>query len=286
MGMETNVVETVLPSVAPAAPGTPQARIEELGRIILAYSEITERLQKSHEQLTLTVQKLRTELGEKNKELERRNRLAALGEMAAGMAHEIRNPLGAIQLYASLLAADVAGMPESAKTVEKVRGGVRRLEEIVSKVLNFSRDLRVSPVEGLISELVAETVELASAKAKEKGVRIVSHGADGLVGRFDRVMMSQAVLNLSLNAIDASPNGSVVRIDFQEDKGQTVIRVSDSGPGVAAEVMDRIFNPFFTTKDDGTGLGLSIVHRVAEAHDGTVAVRNEGGGGAVFEIRW
>src|SRR5690348_2770096 len=94
-------------------PRTSSQRIEELGRIIMAYSEVTERLQQSHDQLNLTVQRLREELSEKNQLLERRNRLAALGEMAAGLAHEIRNPLGGIQLYASLLAKDVSDRPAS-----------------------------------------------------------------------------------------------------------------------------------------------------------------------------
>src|SRR3954467_3219107 len=106
-------------------------RVEELGRIIMAYSEVTERLQRSHDQLTETVGRLREELGEKNRLLERRNRLAALGEMAAGLAHEIRNPLGGIQLYASLLAKDVADRPESHVLVGKIAAGVKRLESLV-----------------------------------------------------------------------------------------------------------------------------------------------------------
>ena len=104
------------------------ARVAELGQIIHAYSEVTERLQKSHEQLQATVARLQGELGEKNRLLERRNRLAALGEMAAGMAHEIRNPLGGIQLYATMLDADLADRPEQRKIVGKISGGVRRLE--------------------------------------------------------------------------------------------------------------------------------------------------------------
>src|SRR5579872_4123448 len=99
------------------------ARVEELGRIILAYSEVTEKLEQSHAQLQRQVAHLRTELSEKNRLLERKNRLAALGEMAAGMAHEIRNPLGGIQLYASLLAKDVSDRPASHQLVTKISGG-------------------------------------------------------------------------------------------------------------------------------------------------------------------
>src|SRR6478752_4897647 len=114
------------------------SRIEELGRIIMAYSEVTERLQHSHEQLNQTVLALRQELNEKNRLLERKNRLAALGEMAAGMAHEIRNPLGGIQLYASLLSQDLRARPELAESltvVNKISAGVKRLEGLVGQVL-------------------------------------------------------------------------------------------------------------------------------------------------------
>src|SRR5947199_7076497 len=107
-------------------------RVEELGRIIMAYSEVTERLQQSHDQLNATVQRLREELSEKNRLLERKNRLAALGEMAAGLAHEIRNPLGGIQLYASLLAKDVADRPASNHLVTKISAGVKRLDSLVT----------------------------------------------------------------------------------------------------------------------------------------------------------
>src|SRR5215467_10818047 len=123
---------------------SPAQRIEELGRIIMAYSEVTERLQQSHEKLQETVIALREELGEKNRLLERKNRLAALGEMAAGMAHEIRNPLGGIHLYASLLAKDVADRPNSLSVVQKISGGVKRLESLVGQVLQFSREMSAS----------------------------------------------------------------------------------------------------------------------------------------------
>src|SRR3954452_20581076 len=139
----------------PLSPTPAAQRIEELGRIIMAYSEVTERLQQSHDQLKDQVQSLRDELSEKNRMLERKNRLAALGEMAAGMAHEIRNPLGGIQLYASLLAKDVSDRPASHELVTKISKGVKRLESIVSQVLQFSRDIRIDPSECDLAEIVA-----------------------------------------------------------------------------------------------------------------------------------
>src|SRR3954470_4949126 len=129
--------------LTPTSPADNARRIEELGRIIIAYSEVTEKLQQSHDQLNETVRTLRSELGEKNRLLERKNRLAALGEMAAGLAHEIRNPLGGIQLYASMLAQDVSDRPDSLLRVRKIADGVRRLEALVGQVLQFSREIHV-----------------------------------------------------------------------------------------------------------------------------------------------
>jgi len=162
------------------SPPTTQAenarRIDELGRIIIAYSEVTEKLQQSHDQLTETVRALQSELGEKNRLLERRNRLAALGEMAAGLAHEIRNPLGGIQLYASMLAQDVADRPESLRTVRKISDGVRRLEALVGQVLQFSREITAQPEPVDLAGLVEQAVELASARATKASVEFVLKG--------------------------------------------------------------------------------------------------------------
>ena len=137
--------------------------MEELGRIILAYSDVTAKLQQSHDQLNVTVQSLRKELGEKNRQLERKNRLAALGEMAAGMAHEIRNPLGGIQLYASMLAKDVADRTDSLELVRKISGGVKRLEALVSQVLQFTREIRAVSVPTDLPMLIDQALDMAAA---------------------------------------------------------------------------------------------------------------------------
>src|SRR4029079_6902032 len=118
-----------------------------------------------------TVQRLRGELSEKNRLLERKNRLAALGEMAAGMAHEIRNPLGGIQLYASLLSKDVESMPAPLELVKKISTGVKRLESIVSQVLQFSRDIVISPAPCDLAEVVWASIELAEHGRGGRGIK-------------------------------------------------------------------------------------------------------------------
>lgn len=265
-------------------------RIEELGRIIMAYSEMTERLQQSHEQLKSQVVKLRGELSEKNRLLERRNRLAALGEMAAGLAHEIRNPLGGIQLYAGMLGQDLIDRPESQQIVRKITNGVKRLESLVSQVLQFTREIRADIRECDLAQIVADAVELAQHKAEQAQVELRVEGPELLEVQADPNLLGQALLNLILNAIDAQAQNGRVLVRFAVPTegralGQFVLEVIDSGTGIAPEVLDRIFNPFFTTKDEGTGLGLAIVHRIIEAHDGTITAANVPGGGAKFEIR-
>ncbi len=275
---------------ATTSPAEQLQRIEELGRIILAYSEVMEKLQQSHEQLTEMVSGLQAELSEKNKLLERKERLAALGEMAAGMAHEIRNPLGGIQLYASLLAKDVNAMPASLQLVHKISGGVRRLEGLVSQVLNFTRESQVSRAETDLAEIIATAIELAQPKRIEHRVDIQLKGEPRLMVRADEQLLGQAVLNLLLNGIEAMENGGTLFVQFAratEEDGearQLKVTIRDSGPGIPVAILDRIFNPFFTTKDFGTGLGLAIVHRIIDAHDGTITVTNPPGGGAQFEI--
>src|SRR5258706_9205774 len=189
-------------------------RIEELGRIILAYSEVTEKLQQSHEQLTATLASLRAELSEKNQQLERKNRLAALGEMAAGMAHEIRNPLGGIQLYASMLAKDVGEQPGALGLVNKISGGVRRLEALVSQVLQFTREVTVHVEETDLAAVVETAVELAAPRIADRRLNVQVRGERPFIVRADQHLLGQAVLNLVLNAAEAMEEGGTLRVQY------------------------------------------------------------------------
>jgi signal transduction histidine kinase len=259
-------------------------RIEELGRVILAYSDVTEKLQQSHEQLKQRVESLQQELGEKNRELERRNRLAALGEMAAGLAHEIRNPLGAIRLYVSLLKSDVASHPGAIGTVEKIAKAITRLETIVTGVLGFSREIRATRTKACLAQIVRDAMDTARGSFGER-VMFQLQSPESVPAKLDNTLIGQAVLNLLMNAGEAIDGSGRVGIDVSQAEDRLSIRVTDTGPGIPADQLHKIFDPFFTTKDTGTGLGLSIVHRIVEAHEGTITASNTTAGGACFEIQ-
>lgn len=276
------------PTTSP--PLNPVQRMEELGRIILAYSELTEKMQQSHERLEKTVHALRQELSEKNRLLERKTRLAALGEMAAGMAHEIRNPLGGIQLYASMLSSDVKDRPESLKLVSKISGGVKHLEGLVGQVLQFTREMRAIPAPGDLREIIDQAAGLAGDVLQKRSAACTIQGPESLPITADARLLTQAVLNLIINAAEAVDNNARITVKFSPpspagESRQFTLIIQDNGPGLPPDIMDRLFHPFFTTKDTGTGLGLAIVHRVVEAHDGTILASNSPQGGARFEIR-
>jgi signal transduction histidine kinase len=267
-------------------PSSHAKRIEDLGRIILAYSDVTDKLQKSHVQLERTVQSLREELSEKNRELARRQRMVALGEMAAGMAHEIRNPLGGIQLYTSMLADDLQDQPQPLELAQKIAAGVKRLEALVGQVLQFTRDFVAHPVETDLAQVVDQALELAADRIGPRGVVCNTQGPRPMIVRVDPLLIGQAVLNLLINAVEAIGGPGEVQIAWASaDDGHWSLRVGDSGPGISPAALEKIFHPFFSTKETGTGLGLAIVHRIVEAHDGAITAGNGPAGGAVFEIR-
>jgi signal transduction histidine kinase len=184
-----------------------------------------------------------------------------------------------------MLAQDVADRPESARTVQKIVGGVKRVEELVSQVLHFTREINAHPSTCDVVEIVEEAIDLAKGRASA-AVRFEIGLPTQLKANVDSRLLSQCVLNLVLNAVEAVGTEGVVRVTLATTEGKAfTLIIEDDGPGIAADVLDRIFNPFFTTKDEGTGLGLSIVHRIVEAHNGTISATNRPSGGAKFEIR-
>jgi signal transduction histidine kinase len=263
---------------APAAPAMPRS-LEDLHEILQMYNRVTQRLQVSHERLEGEVVRLREQLEQKNKELELKKRLAALGEMAAGIAHEIRNPLGGIQLYASTLQAEVSDRPAAADLVRKISSGVKGLNVLVSDMLAFTRDLQLVKQEEDLREILVGALELAAPALLEQDVTVRMHGSveDKRVCA-DRRLLGRVVLNLVLNAAEAIGEAGVhpgrVEIRAAAADGRMEIILEDNGPGIPPANLEKIFDPFFTTKHTGTGLGLAIVHRIVEAHGGQIKAEN------------
>ncbi|TDJ54868.1 MAG: hypothetical protein E2O40_06665 [Planctomycetota bacterium] len=277
----------------------PTLGVDDLRQLMRTVNETTQRLQQTHESLQLEVGRLQGELVEANAQLRRSRSLAALGEMAAGIAHEIRNPLASIGLYAQMLVEDLADKPETAQLAGKIGVAVDRIDTIVRDVLRFARDTSVQPRRVSVAGLVEQALESCRATLAETEVSVETDQAAGEALRVDvdPTLMAQAIANVICNAAEAmseAPDGtrtvhvrverSIRRLPSGERCDRIVIGVDDSGPGIAPEVLERMFNPFFTTRPTGTGLGLAIVHRIVEAHDGHVVVSNRDEGGATVEL--
>lgn len=261
-----------------------QLSIEELKGMIELFNETTSKLQASHSALERRVAELQAELGEKNRELERSKRLAALGELAAGVAHEIRNPLGGIELSASLLEGE-AETDSQKKLVSKVLKGVAMLNAIVTDMLAFtnyhSPDFKPVGINSIVGEAL-EYAEKEISKRSHTVERRLSQDAPEV--RADSTHLVRAFLNLFLNAAQAMGEPGRITVETFSKKGRAALRITDTGPGLEEEAREKLFNPFFTTKHDGTGLGLSIVHKIVKSHDGEITAHNAPDGGAVFTV--
>jgi len=255
---------------------------EDLAELMETYHAATERLRRTHELLTQEVQRLRDQLATAHEALVRSKRLAALGEMAAGIAHEIRNPLASIRLYARMLEADLGDRPAERQIAGNIVEAVRGLDSVVGDVLDFARELRpnlvLMPLRGTIERAVA-----ALGPVLDPGrVQVVCRVDRRLRWPHDPQMLGQVIVNLIRNAAEAMPGGGKLSISAEREAGALRLIVRDTGPGIAPDELDRVFDPFYTTKPSGTGLGLAIVHRIVDAHGGSVSVQNDGG--AVFTL--
>ncbi len=287
--------ENAAASTAHQSAAQQPAQIAELGRLVTAYHHASEQLRVSHEVLLQQVGQLQDQLASTDAQLQRSQRLAALGEMAAGIAHEVRNPLAAIQLYTNDLLAILnsigeGGCPETTDAIEvthHIDAAVRGLDRLVGDVLSFARELRPMIRPCNARDVIRQALNLAHPGFDERQVRIVCEGDLDREISADFDLLQQALLNLFRNAAEAladTPDERVVRIGVAGDDNWATIAVSDTGPGIASSVIERIFNPFVSTRDAGTGLGLAIVHRIADAHGGTIAAENPPEGGARFTL--
>ena len=231
----------------------------------------------------------RTELTRLHERIHRMDKMAALGTMAAGVAHEIRNPMNAIKGFADLLLRQVDAKDDESKEsrwASNISRGVSEIDTIIRSMLTFAdpEPLHSEVVDS--EELVQSAIEAATIHLEQDlwNIEVECYAAE-FVG--DRIKLRQAVRNLISNAIDAMPEGGTIRVELFVDGDQVCVRVSDNGPGISPGDAKRLTDPFFTTRAEGTGLGLTLVHTIAEVHGGRLHVSPEPSalGGAHFSIR-
>jgi signal transduction histidine kinase/iron only hydrogenase large subunit-like protein len=231
-----------------------------------------------------------SDLKENQSRLIHAEKLASMGQMAAGIAHELNNPLGVILMYANILKEDLAGRSDSERQLDDVERIVRESERsrsIVRGILNFAREEKVDREPTDINALLSESIEAARAFDTAGQIRVELDLDDALgLCRVDRRQMRQVFDNIIKNAIEAMPGGGSLAVESRRDVGQFTVAISDTGPGIPEENLSKLFSPFFTTKPvgKGTGLGLVVCYGIVKMHGGSIKAENRPGGGARFEI--
>ncbi|MBI4264073.1 MAG: hypothetical protein HY657_06845 [Acidobacteria bacterium] len=222
-----------------------------------------------------------------------RDRLAAVGEMAAAIAHEVKNPLAGIEVMAGLLRRKVADLPDAQSLLTDIISEAKMANAIVQEVLEFVRPIRLQVERTAVRQAIQSAVQLADTKARRGDISIdvqVPGALPEIQG--DQHQLTQLFTNLLTNAYEAMDGRGRVAISAQavrlddgaEGRDAVLVELADEGPGMPQDVADRVFDPFFTTKSHGSGLGLAIVRKIVDAHDGTIDLRTAPGRGTMIRV--
>lgn len=264
------------------------ARGPLLGRLGVAFERMSKSLREERARVSRQIDELRglnRQLAQARDSLVRSEKLATTGRLAAGVAHEIGNPLGAILGYLEL--AKSRSTPEAGQFLDCIDREVGRIDRTVRELLDFSRPAGLGPLAPLdLREAVEAAVRLASVQKRLKTVEFELEVPAGLSVTAEAHHLSQVLVNVLLNAGDAMGGQGRIWLRAERAGERVELSVRDSGPGIAPEDLQRIFDPFFTTKDpgEGTGLGLSICHRILESFGGEIRAENSPEGGALFVL--
>ena len=265
--------------------GAGKPRVADLHAAFRVFTDATANLEREYRRLQEQARRLESELAQKNRALEasldrnreleerarQRDRLTAMGEMAATLAHEVRNPLGGMELFARLLESEVAEIPSAQRLARHIAGGVRDLDHLVTNLLEFTRLPEPQRMPVRVDEWIEEAIFLSGLSRHEK-ISVEVLGGEELVWNFDRGLLVRALLNLLRNAAEAMPEGGRVEISAGLCDRGLRIDVRDDGPGVSAEDAERIFDAFVTTRQKGTGLGLATAAAAARSHGGSLTL--------------
>ena len=228
-----------------------------------------------------------TEVHNLKREIETNQRLASLGRLAAGIAHEIRNPLSSIKGFATYFRERYKEVPEDQRTAQIMIQEVERLNRVIGQLLEFARPMTIQKKLTSIQAMIQHSLKMIEREAQAKNVKISTRLSPEIKNvSIDPDRINQVLLNLYLNSIEAMEDGGTlsVQLSWDENSQRTKIAISDTGVGIKKEDLVHIFDPYFTTRQSGTGLGLAIVHKIVESHRGEVRVESESGKGTTVTI--
>ena len=220
-------------------------------------------------------------------ELELSRRLSAIGRLTGGVGHEVKNPINAIVVHLELLRNKLSG-PEApaVRHLDVIQSEIQRLDRVVQTLIDFSRPMELKLEDEDLRQITTTVLRLASAELAVHDVQLETLlPSRAVVVKVDADMLRQAILNIVLNGTQSMPDGGTLNIALREEARQAVLTIRDTGEGIAAEVLPRIFDLYFTTKKDGSGIGLSMCYRIVQLHSGVIEVESEPGRGTMFTLR-
>jgi len=226
-----------------------------------------------------------TEVKKLHKELIRNEKLAALGELSSGVAHEIRNPLGIIKAIEQTMKKELVGNQEAIKELEIIDEEIERANRVIKSLMEFGKPAKGEKILYSVEAVIDDVLTVANKYISQHRVDVIFNNSNDTCIVLDKELLKQAFINIIFNAVQAMPDGGNLTISLTNIHDIFIkIIFEDTGTGIKDEHIEKIFNPFYTTKEEGTGLGLSIVHKIIEEHGGTIGVTSKESLGTTFEI--
>jgi two-component system sensor histidine kinase HydH len=260
---------------------------QDLPPVILTENGDLQHLQDHLRGVVRDIEQVVLKLQQREREVLRAEQLAAVGHLAAGVAHELRNPLTSIKMLVQANREEVAGRGLPTEDLQVIELEIRRMERCLQTFLDYARPPKLERRSINLSELVKQTFMLIGGRARKQHVTLqIAQPQEAILVDADEEQIHQVLVNLCLNALDAMPQGGTLQVDFGRlDNGQVAMRVMDTGEGIAPEIAPRLFEPFVSNKETGLGLGLVISRRIAESHGGRLLAENRPIGGACLTLQ-
>ena len=260
---------------------------QELADLVVAFNRMSARLKSRRDENLRLIDSLEQRVEEKTREVLRADRLATLGGIAAGFAHELGNSLNVIRGYTAVALRELPDDHPNRQDLEAVKRETQRAAALLERFLVFARSRTTHVQPQPLEPVVREAVEVVGPAAAHARVEAAVHVEPGLPEvNADAELLRQAFLNLCVNAVQAmQPGGGRLDVRLRREGDDVVAEFQDTGPGIDPETLKHVFEPFFTTKANGTGLGLAIVRQAAETHGGTASAESQRGAGAIFRVR-